>query len=306
MYNVAMPFEPPASGSALPAWLAARIVEHLKGLGLAPGDHITEQALANHFRVSRTPVRQALAALAAAGAVQRQPNRGYFLAQPPAALGASPIAAPQDDKLYYRIAEDRLRGRIPQRVTESELARKYRVSRARMSTTLARMAEEGWLERLPGHGWAFQPMLDSVKGYEDGYRFRAVIEPAALRQPGYHLPAEAITRQRALQRDVLENGARYSDAEIFAIGCSFHEAIVGASGNPFLIDSLRRVNSLRRLLEYRAKRDRQKIAGQYREHLQLLDLIEAGKLEKAAQHMERHLDIARKTKASLVKGGRKR
>ena len=61
-------------------------------------------------------------------------------------------------------------------------------------------------------------MLDSVKGYEDGYRFRALIEPAALRQPGYHLPAEAIERLRAQQRELLENDVRYTDAEIFEIG----------------------------------------------------------------------------------------
>src|SRR6185503_5007913 len=66
---------------ALVAWLAARILEHLRALGLEPGDHITEQALADNFRVSRTPVRLALASLAQAGAVERQPNRGYFVAQ---------------------------------------------------------------------------------------------------------------------------------------------------------------------------------------------------------------------------------
>ena len=290
---------------ALVGWLAARILEHLRALGLQPGDHITEQALADHFRVSRTPVRMALASLGEAHAVEHRPNRGYFVAQPPAALSESDVVADDDDKLYYRIAEDRLNGRIPARITESELVRKYRVSRARITSILARMGQEGWLERLPGHGWAFQPMLDSVKGYEDGYRFRALIEPAALRQPGYHLPREAIERARAIQQDLLANDARYTHAEVFYIGAALHETIVSGSGNPFLIDAIRRVNSLRRLLEYRAKRNRDKIADrsrEFRQHLQLLDLIEAGKLEKAAKLMEQHLDVARKVKSALVRG----
>ena len=167
------------------------------------------------------------------------------------------------------------------------------------------MGQEGWLERLPGHGWAFQPMLDSVKGYEDGYRFRALIEPAALRQPGYHLPREAIERLRAIQQDLLAKDATYTHAEVFLIGSAFHETIVSGSGNPFLIDALRRVNSLRRLLEYRAKRNRDKAGDksrEFREHLQLLDLIGAGKLEKAAKLMERHLDVARKVKSALLRG----
>src|SRR6188474_578704 len=169
----------------LTGWLAARIVEHVREQALEPGTHITEQSLADHFQVSRTPVRRALAALAKSGAVAQEPNRGFFVAQPPAALSAAQIEAEDADKLYYRIAEDRLKGRIAQRVTEAELVRRYKVSRKRVAATLARMGQEGWLQRLPGHGWAFEAMLDSVKGYEDGYRFRAVIEPAALRQPGY-------------------------------------------------------------------------------------------------------------------------
>jgi DNA-binding GntR family transcriptional regulator len=287
---------------ALVSWLAARIVERLRELDLAPGAHITEQGLADHFRVSRTPVRLALAFLAESGAVEHHANRGYFVAQPPAGVAGPEAPSPAgDDKLYYRIAEDRLNGRIPERVTEADLVRRYRASRARISLTLSRMAQEGWLERLPGHGWAFQPMLDSVKGYEDGYRFRALIEPAALRQPGYALAPEAIARCRQQQRDLLDGLlTRYTDAEIFQVGASLHETIVSGSGNPFLVDAIRRVNALRRLLEYRAKRARATIILQCREHLQLLDLIEAGKLEQAARFMEKHLDIARKTKAALV------
>jgi DNA-binding GntR family transcriptional regulator len=288
---------------ALVAWLAARIVERLRELDLEPGAHITEQGLADHFRVSRTPVHLALALLADSGAVEHHANRGYFVAQAPAGVAGPEAASPAgDDKLYYRIAEDRLNGRIAERVTEADLVRRYRVSRARISLVLSRMAQEGWLERLPGHGWAFQPMLDSVKGYEDGYRFRALIEPAALRQPGYSLAPEAIARCKQQQRDLLEGLAttRYTDAEIFQVGASLHETIVAGSGNPFLIDAIRRVNALRRLLEYRAKRARATITLQCREHLQLLDLIEAGKLEQAARFMEKHLDIARKTKSALV------
>ncbi|HEX6154759.1 MAG TPA: GntR family transcriptional regulator, partial [Burkholderiales bacterium] len=274
--------------------------EHLRERGLGPGDHITEQELADHFQVSRTPVRVALAALAKARAVEHRPNRGYYVAHPPAALADPGVAAPDDDQLYYRIADDRLKGAIPPRVTEADLVRRYRISRARIAAVLSRMAHEGWVERLPGHGWAFEQMLDSVKAYEDGYRFRAVIEPAALRHPGYQLAPEAIERWRRQWRDLIENNARYSDAEIFELGSTFHEVLVGASGNPFLLDAIRRINALRRLLEYRAKRSRDKIARQFREHLRLLELIEVGKLEDAARLMERHLDVARRTKARLI------
>ena len=302
------PFDPRprrrgALSSELDAWLATRIVQHLREGGAEPGSHITEQELADRFHVSRTPVRAALAVLAKSGAVKRRPNRGYFVATPPAALAAAPVAKVDEDKLYYRIAEDRLAGRLQPRVTESELVRRYRTTRTRVATTLSRMAHEGWLQRLPGHGWAFEPMLDSVKGYEDGYRLRAVVEPAALRQPGYHLAPEAIARSRQIHRDLLAHGERYSDAKVFEVGTQFHELLVSGANNPFLLDSVRRVNAVRRLFEYRAKRNRSKIEGQYREHMKLLDLIEAGQLERAAKMLERHLTEALRLKAPLVGGG---
>jgi DNA-binding GntR family transcriptional regulator len=291
---------PPKARGGLNAWLTSRILEYLRELDLAPGAHITEQQLADHFHVSRTPIRTALAALAKSGAVAHRANRGYYVATSPAAIADADVAEPDEDQLYYRIADDRLKGAIGARITEAQLVRRYRTSRARVATVLSRMAHEGWLERLPGHGWAFEPMLDSVKAYEDGYRFRAVIEPAALRHPGYQLAPEAIARLRQQQQELLDDDARFSDAELFERGTRFHEIIIAASGNPFLLDAIRRINALRRLLEYRAKRSRDKIARQFREHLQLLDLIEAGKLEQAARRLEQHLDVARKTKAPLV------
>lgn len=285
---------------ALVSWLTGRIVEHLRERRFAPGAHITEQALADHFQISRTPVRMALAHLARMRAVEHRPNRGFYVVAPPAAIASSDLPEADEDTIYYRIAEDRLAGRIPLRVTESALARKYRTSRSRIHGVVSRMAEEGWLQRLPGHGWAFQPMLESMQGYEEGYRFRGIIEPAALRQPGYRLAPETIARCRAQQREVLRDERRFSDAEIFRIGADFHETLVSGARNALLLDALRRVNGLRRLLEYRAKRDRTQLPRQYREHLRLLDLIEAGELERAAVLMEKHLDVARKKKSPLV------
>jgi DNA-binding GntR family transcriptional regulator len=281
-------------------WLTGRIVDHLRERELEPGAHITEQELADHFQVSRTPVRLALSHLARMRAVEHRRNRGFYVATPPEDIAASELPELDEDALYYRIADDRLAGKIGERITESALARKYRTSRPRIHGALSRMASEGWLQRLPGHGWAFQPMLGSVQSYAESYRFRAIIEPAALRQRGYKLSPEAIARCRAQQREVLQDHKRFTDAEIFRIGAEFHEMLVAGAGNSLLLDALRRVNALRRLLEYRAKRNRSQIGQQYREHLRLLDMIEAGRLEDAARFMERHLDVARKKKSPLV------
>ena len=139
----------------LPGRLADEIVAWARREGLEPGAHLAESSLAETFRVSRTPVRLALQALEAEGAVERHRNRGFFLRALPAAP-APPAgeedAAAGDDPLYFRIADDHLAGRIGPRVTEKELLRRYGVPRAQLLRLLARMVREGWLERLPGQG----------------------------------------------------------------------------------------------------------------------------------------------------------
>ena len=73
-------------------------------------------------------------------------------------------------------------------------------------------------------------------------------------------------------------------------GVRFHEAIIGASGNPFFLETVRRINRVRRLLSYRSMIDRRRYRQQCEEHLHILDLLEAGKNQEASQALRRHLE----------------
>ena len=61
--------------------LLERLREMIESGALAPGERITEQALATRFGVSRTPLREALRALASEGLVETAPNRGARVAR---------------------------------------------------------------------------------------------------------------------------------------------------------------------------------------------------------------------------------
>jgi DNA-binding GntR family transcriptional regulator len=283
--------------------LASQIMDRVRRLKMPVGSHLPEQDLADFLRVSRTPVREALRFLQQMNVVERRPNRGFFVTKAAELLEFSPIYNGQDieDSVYFQIAEDRLSGLLPARFTENELVRRYGVSRARLLRLLVRMTKEGWLERLPGHGWEFQQTLGSPRAYEQSYRFRMLIEPAALLEPGYKIDSDALASCRQQQQAMLDGGIlRYSRIETFHIGASLHETLVAGSGNPFFVDALRRVNRMRRLIEYRITSNRTRLIQQCKEHLILLDLMEAGDREGAAAFLRNHLDNARTIKTGLA------
>jgi|OpeIllAssembly_1097287.scaffolds.fasta_scaffold84043_2 DNA-binding GntR family transcriptional regulator len=297
VYSIPMSRERETSGLA--SRLAMQVVEYARREAIAPGTHLAEQHLAGVLKVSRSPVRRALAHLEALGVVEREANRGYFLRKLPAALGAAAPRRPADtaEEHYLRIADDRLAGRLADHVTETALMRRYDLPRRELQRILHRMEKEGWVERKPGHGWLFVALADTVEAHAQSYRFRMLLEPAAILEPGFRTDVAELERLRRDQRMLLDGGfLRLPRSRLFEIGSDFHETIVSFSGNRFMLDALKRLNDMRRLLEYRAHLDRARLLGQCREHLRLLDLIESGKLQEASRFLRRHLDVVRTIK----------
>jgi DNA-binding GntR family transcriptional regulator len=129
-----------------------------------------------------------------------------------------------------------------------------------------------------------------------------LIEPAALLEPGYHLPPEVIAEARNQQLAMLAGGFQHwSRSETFGANANFHEVIVGGASNPFLLGGLRRVNRLRRLHEYRTlEHHRDRLVHESEDHLRMLDLIERGELAEAASALRTHLDRSRLAKARIM------
>jgi DNA-binding GntR family transcriptional regulator len=168
--------------------------------------------------------------------------------------------------------------------------RRYGLSRAELQRLLDRIAAEGWIARLPGYGWRFAETVSNPEAHAKAMAFRAVIEPAAIAQPGFALPQEVIARLRERQLRVFEGELeKMTIGEVFLSGCEFHEEIIRGAGNPFFLESLRRVNSIRRLFAYRSFADRDGMRRHVREHLRLLEVLETRRYAEAAELMAKHL-----------------
>lgn len=277
--------------------LTAQIIDFIQREGLTVGSHLPAQLLADRLQVSRTPINEALATLHTHGVLERQKNRGYFLA-PAAESGtlADDVLRQSSDEdavyqAYLRIADDLLKGELPGEVTEVLLRTRYQLTPAQLKTVLNRIGQEGWAEKKRGYGWQFHTMLTTPEGLLQSYRLRLALEPAALLEPGYAIAPDVIARCRAAEQRLLA-GAIDTDSpdELHERGVQFHESIVAASGNPFFIDTIRRVNRIRRLISYRSMQDRKRYPEHCRQHLHILDLLEAGRPTEASAELRLHLE----------------
>jgi len=288
--------------------LAVRIAERVRTLSLKPGEHLREQHLATDLGVSRSPVREALEILAQRGVVTRHPNRGYYVAKRAAGAAQETGVEPPDpvDALYLKIADDRLEGALPVLISEAIVMREYDVPRRLAQQTLVRLAGDGLLERRPARGWAFPDSVTSYEAYEQGFRFRSVIEPAGLLQPAFRIVPREWARLRDTQLRMADATPRkFSPIELFRMGAEFHENLASWSGNRFFVDAITRQNQLRRIFEYRAKVDMERVRAQSVEHLQLLDLLNHGENAEASALLNRHIETARKAKLLLLQKHRR-
>jgi len=289
---------------SLSSQTTARIISHIRESGMPAGHHLPAQGLADALRVSRAPVNAALKLMAEQGIVRLEPNRGYFLAKEAGELGvftSSEASAPEpEEEFYAALVEGCLSGALPDRVSENELMRLYDVPRTRVVKILNRIQNEGWAARRPAGGWEFLPRLMSRESYEEAYQFRAAIESQALLVPTFRIDPEAFAKARAEQHEILDGLEQIPRARLFEINSQFHEMLVGCARNPFFSDALARVNRLRRLLEYRITTDRSRLPLQSKEHLLILDLVEAGDRPRAAEFLRAHILGASAIKSPAV------
>jgi DNA-binding GntR family transcriptional regulator len=288
----------PKISSLIPA-LGERIIGIIRRENLAVGHRLTESYLSKELNVSRSPVRKTLQYLENLGLVSSVPNKGFSLsktAQDLAAVNFS-TADTSDEDLYLHIANDRIQGELPQEVHESDLMQQFKTTRLQIQRVLHRMAREGMIDRKPGRGWIFRPLLTNRNSHLESYRFRMIIEPSAILEPGYQPDLAELEKCRREQEELLQGGIENcSSAELFRAGVHLHETVVSGANNRFLLDSLRSINQMRRVVEYGTRLDRSRLHQQCREHLALIDLLVKGERMEAAHFLRQHLNGARITK----------
>ena len=267
------------------------------------GHHLSALKLAERFDVSRAPIEQALQLLRKEKVVVHIANRGCFVGKH---AGSNTLAESQSEsthlrRTYFRLADDRLSGKLPDQVSESYLRKTYDLSDSELRALFNRIIREGWAERRPGYGWTFSSVLTTPRALEQNYRVRLILEPAALLEPEYFLAPEKAELLRKNDEELLSGSVENMSPDVlYERGVQFHMTLAQGSQNTFLIDCLRRLHAIRRLLAYRTMLDRSRYYRQAEEHLHILELVVARRNDEAAEALRQHISGVMKTLRPLV------
>lgn len=287
--------------SKLQRQIVRQIARHVRDNNLPPGTQLTEIGLAELFGVSRSPVRAALDFLALNGAMDSAARRGFTISNRSEAFDAFDVDEESEvDTLYLRIASDFMSDRLGDHFSEADLMRRYDVSRSFLLRVLQRMARDFVIERSQGHGWRFAQLVKSAEAHDASYRFRMLVEPAAILEPGYELDRRWAERSRAAHEAILNmDPSKISPIRFFEMNSDFHELIAAGSHNSFFLQAVQQQNRLRRFIDYDWGYGAERMRQNCQEHLEMLAALEKRDLEWASMLMRRHLDLAAQTKLVL-------
>jgi DNA-binding GntR family transcriptional regulator len=262
--------------------LAAFVREDLRGR-LASGERsarITLRELAERYRVSLTPVREAVEDLVREGFLVKEGNGRLRVPERLPRTPASAAAGPTRPRDWHQvIARDVLRRSLRGEegfLREESLAAEHGVGRTVLRHVFSRLAGAGMLEHVPRRGWRIRPFREAdMLAYLE---VRVLLELKALELARPRLVPAELLRIRSLNR---VRGAACVDAEL-------HPYLIEKSGNRFIADFFRRHGAYYTTLFYTAAAG-PAAAAMARQHLRIVDALRAGRWERARLALAAHI-----------------
>jgi DNA-binding GntR family transcriptional regulator len=297
------------------------LAEQIGEGALRPGATLTETSVAAQFGVSRAPARQALAALAQAGLVEKTTGRGFAVKPGAAAADAINAARRAGDASWragdtsWRAGEEELRlvsqsswerihgeveGEIVARtsfaswrVNEALLARHYGVSRTVARDVVARLQQRGIVRKDDSGRWYAPALTPGHVG--ELYELRWLLEPVALKKAAPRLPEDLLPAMRANLEDATARAHEIDGSVLDRLERELHVSLLGHCGNTALMQAITLPQSLLIAHHFLYRWTARMFASEpfLPEHLEVVDLLQAGRIDMAADALENHLRQSR-------------
>lgn len=189
------------------------------------------------------------------------------------------------------------------RLTESELCKKFSVSRSPVREALRMLASDGFVKKLPNRAYVVRQY--NLVEIEELYDVRLAlelyaVERLATKDPLHKNGDEDIDKLTKTWTGLLKGPVKKAE-ELAKLDTQFHETLAHAVGNTSLLQHLRAINE--RLMLFRMidfdKTDRAKST--CRQHLEILKRIAAKDASGARIAMQRNIEEGRNNVHMAIK-----
>lgn len=183
-----------------------------------------------------------------------------------------------------------------------QLAQQLGVSATPVREAMLDLVKEGLILTVRNKG--FRVIELSEQELDELTELRLLIEVSAVRRIAEQgVEAEVMRELRRLAQSIVAAGGRREYVVYNKLDLEFHSLLLSQTGNRSLVALVTSLRIRSRIYGVRELAERDELLPTLREHLELLDLIEAGDADGAADLMARHIDHVRHEWASpLVLG----
>ncbi len=291
------------SGMTLAQYIERDLGERVRRRRGLP-EPLTLAALAEHYQVSVTPVRQAVDSLVAQGVLRKGDNRRLVPGRSTrgqATQGTRRRSArpPESaEATTRRIREDLVRASLRGRarfLREEASAKRYGISRSALRNVFHELAGQGLLEHVPRRGWRLRPFRQ-----DDMRAFLEVRESLELK--ALELARDRLEPDR-LERILAGNRMPRGSTDAPRVDNSLHAYIIECAGNPYIRDFFERHAPYYDLLFEWEDLDREAALETVRQHRSILVALLAGRWSIAQEELVRHIRDNHPVLSRVGKGG---
>lgn len=165
---------------------------------------------------------------------------------------------------------------------EVELAKQLNISRTPLREALVALERDGLVESKPGKGFVVAPLV--VSEMAELYPLIGNLEAFAMRSVT-SFSSKKIEKLRQLNEKL---GGAKSVARALTLDEKWHSLLLCSSNNRKVLELIERQKTQVRRLEFAFTRIFDNVEASMRDHSAVLDYLESGGIEMAAQRLEEH------------------
>ena len=191
--------------------------------------------------------------------------------------------------IYDQIIGDIRAGRVlpGERLTETELAKRFGISRTPVREAIRQLEADGLVVHMPRLGATIRRLDQSE--VSELYEMRAVLESTAARLAARAASGPELQEIAALHRAMGQAG---DIEDLYKLNQMFHAAILDAARNRFLVSAVQSVQKTLFILGRSTMEQSDRTQAALHEHRLILDALEARDEGAAEQAMRGHIQGA--------------